>query len=95
MEIRNIIKKPLVTEKSSVAKEQSNKYTFVVDKDANKYQIKQAVEVMFNVKVKSVHTAIFVGKTKRMGMHEGTKSDWKKAIVQLEKGQEINLVDEA
>ena len=95
MEIRNIIKKPLVTEKSSVAKERDNKYTFVVDKDANKYQIKQAVEVMFNVKVKSVHTAIFAGKAKRMGMHEGKKSDWKKAIVQLEKGQEINLVDEA
>ena len=95
MEIRNIIKKPLVTEKSSVAKERDNKYTFVVDKDANKYQIKQAVEVMFNVKVKSVHTAIFAGKAKRMGMHEGSKSDWKKAIVQLEKGQEINLVDEA
>jgi large subunit ribosomal protein L23 len=95
MEIRNIIKKPLVTEKSSVAKEKDNKYTFVVDKDANKYQIKQAVEVMFNVKVKSVHTAIFAGKAKRMGMHEGKKSDWKKAIVQLEKGQEINLVDEA
>jgi len=95
MEIRNIIKKPLVTEKSSVAKEKDNKYTFVVDKDANKYQIKQAVEVMFNVKVKNVHTAIFAGKAKRMGMHEGKKSDWKKAIVQLEKGQEINLVDEA
>jgi len=95
MEIRNIIKKPLVTEKSSVAKEKDNKYTFVVDKDANKYQIKQTVEVMFNVKVKNVHTAIFAGKAKRMGMHEGKKSDWKKAIVQLEKGQEINLVDEA
>ena len=66
MEIRNIIKKPLVTEKSSVAKEKDNKYTFVVDKDANKYQIKQAVEVMFNVKVKSVHTAIFAGKAKRI-----------------------------
>ena len=95
MDIRNIIKKPLVTEKAAVAKEKEGKYTFVVDKDANKYQIKQAVEEMFGVNVVSVHTAIFNGKTKRMGMHEGKKSDWKKAIVQLEKGQEINLVDEA
>lgn len=95
MEIRNIIKKPLITEKSSVMKEKEGKYTFVVDKDANKYQIKQAVETMFNVKVKSVHTAIFAGKAKRMGMREGYKSDWKKAIVKLQDGQEISIVDEA
>lgn len=95
MEIRNIIKKPLITEKSSVAKEKEGKYTFVVDKDANKYQIKQAVETMFNVKVKSVHTAIFAGKAKRMGKSEGYKSDWKKAIIKLQKGQEISIVDEA
>lgn len=91
MDIRNIIKRPLVTEKSSVAKEKEGKYTFVVDKDANKYQIKQAIEEMFNVKVVSVHTAIFGGKAKRMGMHEGTKSDWKKAIVKLKEGQEITI----
>ena len=91
MNIRNIIKKPLVTEKASVAKEKEGKYTFVVDKDANKYQIKQAVEEMFGVDVVSVHTAIFNGKTKRMGMREGTKSDWKKAIVKLKDGQEITI----
>ncbi len=91
MNIRNIIKKPLVTEKASVAKEKEGKYTFVVDKDANKYQIKQAVEEMFNVKVVSVHTAIFNGKSKRMGMYEGLKSDWKKAIVKLKDGQEITI----
>lgn len=91
MNIRNIIKKPLVTEKASVAKEKEGKYTFVVDKDANKYQIKQAVEEMFNVKVVSVHTAIFNGKAKRMGMYEGSKSDWKKAIVKLKDGQEITI----
>ena len=68
-----------------------NKYTFVVDKDANKYQIKQAIEEMFNVKVVSVHTANFGGKTKRMGMHEGRKSDWKKAIIKLKDGQEITV----
>ena len=91
MDIRNIIKRPLVTEKSSVAKEKEGKYTFVVDKDANKYQIKQAIEEMFNVKVVSVHTANFGGKPKRMGMHEGRKSDWKKAIIKLKDGQEITV----
>ncbi|MDD2523413.1 MAG: 50S ribosomal protein L23 [Endomicrobiia bacterium] len=95
MDIRTVIKKPLITEKSSIMKEKENKYTFVVDKDANKYQIKQAVEVLFNVKVKSVHTCIFAGKAKRMGAHEGYKSDWKKAIIKLQEGQEISVVDEA
>jgi len=95
MDIRDIIKKPLITEKSSLMKEKENKYTFVVDKTANKYQIKQAVETLFNVKVQNVHTCIFLGKEKKMGAHAGYKSDWKKAIVKLQKGQEISLVDEA
>ncbi len=95
MDIRNIIKKPLVTEKASILKEKDNKYTFMVDKNANKFQIKQAVETLFKVKVESVHTANYAGKEKRMGMHSGYRSDWKKAIVKLGKGQEIQMVDEA
>ena len=91
MNIRNIIKKPPVTEKSSVLKDKENKYTFVVDKDANKHQIKQAVETMFNVKVVDVHTANYAGKAKRMGRSEGFKSDWKKAIIKLKEGQEITV----
>ena len=91
MNIRNIIKKPLVTEKSSVLKDKENKYTFVVDKDANKHQIKQAIETMFNVKVVDVHTANYAGKAKRMGRSEGFKSDWKKAIIKLKEGQEITV----
>lgn len=91
MNIRNIIKKPLVTEKSSMLKDKQNKYTFVVDKDANKHQIKQAVETMFNVKVVDVHTANYAGKAKRMGRSEGFKSDWKKAIIKLKEGQEITV----
>ena len=89
-----VIKLPkthVIATQAAVAKEKEGKYTFVVDKDANKYQIKQAVEEMFGVNVVSVHTAIFNGKTKRMGMHEGTKSDWKKAIVKLKEGQEITI----
>lgn len=95
MDIRNIIKKPIVTEKAAILKEKDNKYTFVVDKNANKYQIKHAVETLFNVKVESVHTSNYLGKNKRMGMHSGYRSDWKKAIVKLGKGQEIQMVDEA
>jgi large subunit ribosomal protein L23 len=95
MDIRNIIKKPIVTEKAAILKEKYNKYTFVVDKGANKFQIKQAVESLFNVKVESVHTSNYLGKSKRIGMHEGYKSDWKKAIVKLGEGQEIQMVDEA
>ncbi|MDR1087237.1 MAG: 50S ribosomal protein L23 [Endomicrobium sp.] len=94
MDIRNIIKNPIVTEKAAVLKEKHNKYTFVVDKDANKFQIKQAVESLFNVRVESVHTSNYLGKSKRMGMHVGHKSDWKKAIVKLGEGQEIQMAEE-
>ena len=95
MDIRNIIKKPIVTEKAAFLKEQGNKYTFAVDKDANKFQIKQAVETLFKVKVESVHTSNYLGKAKRMGAHSGYRNDWKKAIVKIKKGQEIQMVDEA
>jgi large subunit ribosomal protein L23 len=94
MDIRNVIKKSIVTEKASILKEKNNKYTFVVDKDANKFQIKQAVESLFNVRVASVHTANCVGKSKRVGIHSGYRSDWKKAIVKLSEGQEIQMVEE-
>ncbi|MDR1663220.1 MAG: 50S ribosomal protein L23 [Endomicrobium sp.] len=93
--MRNIIKKPIVTEKAAVLKERHNKYTFVVDKDANKFQIKQAVESLFNVKVKSIHTSNYLGKNKRVtGMHAGYRSDWKKAIVKLGDGQEIQMAED-
>jgi large subunit ribosomal protein L23 len=96
MDIRNIIKRPIVTEKAALMKEKNNKYTFVVDKSANKFQIKHAVETLFNVKVKSVHTLSCVGKRLRVGKYAaGYRSDWKKAIVKLGKGQEIRLADEA
>ena len=59
------------------------KYTFEVAKNANKIQIKKAVEEIFKVKVQSVTTANFMGKTKRMGVHVGKRADWKKAVVKL------------
>ena len=68
MEARDIIKKPLITEKSSRLMEE-NKYSFMVDRRANKNQIKQAVEEIFNVRVRGVNTSNVLGKLKRMGKH--------------------------
>jgi large subunit ribosomal protein L23 len=93
VDIRNVIKRPLVTEKASVAKEKDNKYTFVVDRAANKFQIKQAVEVLFKVKAEKVYTSNYLGKSKRVGRSSGFKNDWKKAVVKLAKGQEIKIAD--
>lgn len=81
-EPRDIIIKPLVTEKSNYLMEE-NKYTFVVCPRANKIEIKKALEEIFGVKVGSVNTMRVKGKPKRMGVHRGYKSDWKKAIVTL------------
>jgi large subunit ribosomal protein L23 len=78
----DIIIKPIVTEASMDAMA-DKKYTFVVDKKSNKTEIKNAVELIFGVKVASVNTMNMLGKNKRMGVHVGKKADWKKAIVTL------------
>ena len=79
---RDIILKPLVTEKSTAQMEEK-KYSFVVDKKANKIQIKNAVEEIFDVKVRDVNTLSVKGKPRRMGVHRGYRPGWKKAIVTL------------
>ena len=78
----DIIRKPVITEKS-MASMAEKKYTFIVHVDANKSQIKRAVEEVFNVKVENVNTINGLGKTKRMGVHVGKRPDYKKAIVKL------------
>ncbi len=78
----DIIRKPVITEKS-MADMAERKYTFIVHVDANKSQIKRAVEEVFNVKVESVNTINGIGKTKRMGVHVGKRADYKKAVVTL------------
>jgi large subunit ribosomal protein L23 len=78
----DIIRKPVITEKS-MSSMADKKYTFIVHVDANKSQIKRAVEEVFNVKVEDVNTINGLGKTKRMGVHVGKRSDYKKAIVKL------------
>jgi large subunit ribosomal protein L23 len=86
-----IVKHPIITEKSTYQKEKGNKYLFAVDKSANKQEIKKAIEELFKVKVEKVNTAIFPGKKRRFGVHEGYKPDWKKSVVTLKKGQSIEL----
>jgi len=89
---RDIIIKPLVTEKSMDLLA-DNKYTFIVDKRSNKTEIKNAIESIFKVKVERVSTLIVKGKPKRMGKYEGRTSDRKKAIVSLKSGQKIKLFE--
>ncbi len=79
----DIIKRPFITEKSN-AEVASGKYTFIVDIDATKTEIRQAVERLFQVKVLKVNTLKYEGKTKRMGVHVGPRADWKKAVVKID-----------
>jgi large subunit ribosomal protein L23 len=92
---RSIIIRPLMTEKSMRQKEEQNTVAFQVRPDANKVEIRSAVEAIFNVKVAAVRTATFEGKLKRMGRHQGRRPDWKKAIVTLQAGHKIELVEGA
>ena len=86
----DIIIRPVLTEKSTRLAE-DDKHVFEVDFDASKPKIKQAVERFFNVDVTKVNTMIVPGKPKRVGMYQGRKSAWKKAIVTVEEGQMIDL----
>lgn len=86
----NIIKTLLRTEKSS-AQEAQNKYLFLVAKNANKLQIKKAVEEVYKVKVNSVNTINMPGKLKRVRYQEGYTSSWKKALVSLKQGSKIEV----
>ncbi len=91
MEHRDVIKSPIVTEKSSDLQQNNNTYTFSVDVRANKTQIKQAVEAIFNVKVESVNTINVHPKTKRVGRYAGKTNKVKKAIVKLKEGSSLEL----
>lgn len=92
-EAHQIIKRPLITEKSTRQKEEGNQIAFVVDPKAGKIQIRQAVEKLFKVKVLSVRTMNLAGKKKRLGRFLGRKSDWKKAIVKLREGDRIEFFE--
>jgi large subunit ribosomal protein L23 len=92
---REVILRPIMTEKSMRQKEEHNVVTFRVRPDANKVEIRAAVEVIFNVKVADVRTVAYEGKLKRMGRFQGRRPDWKKAVVQLAPGHKIELVEGA
>ena len=89
--LENILVKPVLTEKLSVATENYNTYGFKVDLKANKNQIKQAVETLYNVKVLSVRTSVLPGKMKRAGRHTFKSSKTKKAFVKIAEGQTIEF----
>lgn len=86
-----IIRKPIITEKSMLMAEELNKYTFSVDKRANKVQIRKAIEELFNVKVVKVHKINTTPKKKRVGQHQGFKPQLTKAIVTLAEGSKIEI----
>lgn len=89
--LHQIIKKPLVTEKSSLQKEAGQVVAFEVALDANKVEIKSAVEKAFNVKVAGVNTCVVAGKVKRVGRNFGKRSNRKKALVTLAEGSTIDF----
>jgi large subunit ribosomal protein L23 len=91
---RSIVRRALITEKGTALRESQNQYHFEVARDANKIEIKRAIEAIFSVKVGSVRTQQLRGKVKRQGRFAGRRSDWKKAIVTLQPDQKIELFEQ-
>ena len=89
MNLHQVIIRPLVTEKGVTAKDENRTLCFEVHGDANKTQVKSAVEKLFKVKVAEVRTATFEGKLRRRGRFAGYRSDWKKAYVKLKAGEKV------
>jgi large subunit ribosomal protein L23 len=91
---RSIVRRALITEKGTTLRETQHQYHFEVARDANKIEIKRAIETIFSVKVGSVRTQQLRGKVKRQGRSAGRRSDWKKAIVTLQPDQKIELFEQ-
>ncbi|MCG6973528.1 MAG: 50S ribosomal protein L23 [Desulfobacterales bacterium] len=91
----DLIKRPVITEKTNIQKESYNQITFEIDPKANRVEIKKAVEDIFNVKVAVVRTMQVKGKTKQRGRITGKRRDWKKAIVKLMPGERIDFFEGA
>ena len=89
----DLIRRPLITEKTNIQKESYNQITFEVDRNANRVEIKRAIQDIFNVRVASVKTIQVKGKTKQRGRITGKRRDWKKAIVKLMPGERIDFFD--
>jgi large subunit ribosomal protein L23 len=91
----DVIKRPIVTEKSSLLKDGGNQYVFEVATTANKIEIAKAVEQLFKVKVMSVRVMNMEGKTRRLGKHSGKRADWRKAIVKVNPKDKISFFEGA
>ena len=87
--VYEVIRRPLLTEKSTILKDSQQTLVFEVHRDATKPEIRKAVEVLFDTKVADVRVARVHGKVKRQGRHAGRRPDWKKAFVVLKKGQKM------
>lgn len=87
MRVQDVIRRPLITEKSTLQRDDSNTVAFEVDRKANKVDVKRAVEAQFKVKVAEVRIASMHGKVRRQGRFEGRRPDWKKAYVRLAEGE--------
>jgi len=91
--LHEVVRKPVITEKSNIGREETNLVTFAVDPRANKHEIKRAIEHLFDVKVLEVRTMRMPRKSRRVGKFTGRKPEWKKAIVQLAEGQTIEFFE--
>ena len=91
----DIIRRPLITEKTNIQKESANQLTFEVDRNANRIEIRRAIEQIFKVRVAEVKTLNVKGKVKRRGRYLGKRRDWKKAIVRLMPGERIDFFEGA
>jgi large subunit ribosomal protein L23 len=92
-DVRNIIIRPVVTERSTIDADERGAYTFIVDKAANKIEIRTAVEKLFGVKVDAVRTMNYRGKVRRLGTNIGKRASYKKAVVKLAEGERIDVYE--
>lgn len=92
---RQVVLRPLITEKATALKEDQNQVSFEVAVDANKVEIRQAVEAIFRVRVTKVRTQRVFGKMKRMGRFRGRQPSWKRAVVSLAPGQKLDIFEGA
>ena len=95
MKLTDVIRRPLITEKTSILREDGRTLVFHVAPGANKIEIKSAVESLFSVKVMDVNTLVQRGKVKRVGARMGKRPNWKKAVVTLRAGDDIQFFDES
>jgi len=89
MKITDVIRRPLITEKTSILREDGRTLVFHVARDANKVEIKRAIQQLLGAKVDSVRTSLVHGKVKRQGRYAGRRPDWKKAYVTLREGEKM------